>query len=65
MATGIIEVLAHLHDNCLDRETWEMAEKAIDMLHKGTRSLKRKRAGKQSESLEMQSEGSESTIAKV
>ena len=58
-------MLAHLHDNCLDRETWEMVEKAIDMLHKGTRSLKRKTAGKQSESLEMQSEGSESTIAKV
>ena len=65
LATGIIEVLAHLHDNCLDRETWEMAEKAIDMLHKGTRSLKKKRVGKQSESLESQSGGSESTIAKV
>lgn len=39
LSAGIIEVLAYIHDNCLDRETWETAEKAIDMLHAGAKSL--------------------------
>lgn len=38
---GIIEVLAYLHDNCQDREAWEMAEKAIDTLHGFTMNIKK------------------------
>lgn len=44
LSIGIIEVLAYLHDNCLDRETWEMAEKAIDTLHGITMTLKKSRS---------------------
>ncbi|XP_065679699.1 uncharacterized protein LOC101238093 isoform X1 [Hydra vulgaris] len=33
LSIGTIEVLTYLHETCLDRETWEMAEKAIDILH--------------------------------
>lgn len=41
LAVGIIEVLAYLHDNCLDKEAWEMAEKAIDTLHGFTSNSKK------------------------
>ena len=41
LAVGIIEVLAYLHDNCQDREAWEMAEKAIDTLHGFTMKIKK------------------------
>lgn len=33
LSIGTIEVLTYLHETCLDRETWEMVEKAIDILH--------------------------------
>ena len=39
---GIIEVLAYLHDNCQDRNAWEIAEKAIDLLHELTLQMQKK-----------------------
>ena len=44
MCIGIIEVLAYLHDNCLDRNAWEIAEKAIDQLHDLTTRMQIKKA---------------------
>ena len=42
LSMGVIEVLAYLHDNCLDRDAWEVAEKAIDLLHGITVKLQKK-----------------------
>ena len=40
---GIIDVLAYLHDNCQDRNAWEIAEKAIDLLHELTIRMQKKK----------------------
>ncbi|XP_065061234.1 uncharacterized protein LOC135688341 [Rhopilema esculentum] len=42
LCIGIIEVLAYLHDNCQDRNAWEIAEKAIDLLHELTLRMQKK-----------------------
>jgi len=69
LAVGIIEVLAYLHDNCLDREAWEMAEKAIDTLHGFTMKIKKKGSSpslsdKPSSAGGSGSSGSDSTVKK-
>eukprot|EP00794_Sanderia_malayensis_P015116 gene15116-16672_t len=46
---GIIEVLAYLHDNCMDRNAWEIAEKAIDLLHDLTKRMQSKKNPDQSD----------------
>lgn len=66
LAAGIIEVLAYLHDNCLDREAWEMAEKAIDTLHGFTLNIKKNNSSLSDKpsSSEVGSNSSNSTIKK-
>lgn len=37
---GIVEVLAYLQENCLDRDVWDIAQKALDKLHGFTMKMK-------------------------
>ena len=40
LAYGIVDVLAYLQENCLDRQVWDVAQKSLDQLHGFTQKMK-------------------------